>query len=658
MDTSADELKKSRGLPKKKSSAAKRRAPRGSAKPRTTADGSETGGSKPGGSETGRPTTRRPAGTARARSRIGVGDGAGAEAIELPTADGFTAAAAADGSRDAELDPDATAQAAEEILGANPLIGIDAAELLDAARRTLRLVAGRPGVLLEEHLALARELAAVLRGASQLAPDPRDRRFGHEVWQRSGYFKRLMQTFLAWRDTCQRILERADASPADRERARFVLSMFTEAFAPTNSLLGNPGAIQRLVETRGRSLLHGLQNFADDLLNNGGMPRQVDERRFQVGRNLATTPGAVVLRTEVFELIQYRPATAAVHARPVVVLPPQINKFYMVDLAPGRSFAQYAVAQGVPLFCISWRNPTAAQRDWNMETYLRAAKQAIEAAREISGADQVNVLAACAGGFTLATLLAHLEASGERPVASATLLVTVLDTAAPTLLGQFASRSSVAAAIGRSRRRGVLEGGEMARVFAWLRPNDLVWTFVANNWVMGNRPPAFDILYWNADNTRLPAEFHADLLRMFMENPLRHRGRLEVLGTPIDMSRVRIPFYVVAGITDHITPWEACYATRSIVAGPLTFVLSSSGHIQSVVNPPGNPKAKYHLNPDLSLPPQQWLEKASTHDGSWWDHWRDWLRGHSGGERPAPAQLGSAIHPAGDPAPGRYVHQR
>ncbi len=583
---------------------------------------------------------------------------AGAEALEMAAADGFAPEEAEPVGRDTTLEQEAATEAAEEILGANPLIGIDRAEMLDAAQRTLRLAFGRPKMLLEEHVGLARELAEVLRGSSGQAPDPKDRRFAHEVWRRSGYYRRLMQAFLAWRDMCHRILDRADATPEDRERARFVLSMLTEALAPTNSLFGNPGAIQRIVETRGRSLLYGLQNLVDDVLNNGGMPRQVDERKFQVGKNLAVTPGAVVFRTEVFELIQYKPATGKVHARPVIVLPPQINKFYMIDLAPGRSFAEYAVEHGVQLFCISWRNPTAAQRDWNMETYLTAARLAIAAAREITGADQVNMLAACAGGFTLATLLAYLEAIGERSVASATLLVTVLDTSAPTLLGQFASRSAIAAAIQRSRSQGVLEGTEMARVFAWLRPNDLVWMFVANNWVLGNRPPAFDILYWNADNTRLPAEFHADLLRMFLENPLRRRGRFEVLGTKVELSRVKVPLYVVAGITDHITPWEACYETRSMTRGPVTFVLSSSGHIQSIVNPPTNPKAKYFLNSDLKAPAKQWLERATAHEGSWWAHWRDWLAGHVGGERKAPTLLGSNGHPAGDPAPGRYVHQR
>jgi polyhydroxyalkanoate synthase len=568
------------------------------------------------------------------------------------------AAARADSAAQSELDQSAARDAAEQILGANPLLGIDREELMTAGRRLLRLMTLNPQVLIEENLAFGRELVAIAMGHSKIAPDPRDRRFSHAVWQKSGYYRRLMQGFVAWRDMLHRVLDRADTTTDDRERARFVLQLFCETFAPTNSLLGNPGALQRLTETRGKSLLWGLQNFIDDLTNNFGMPRQVDERKFQVGRNLATTPGAVVYRGESFELIQYRAQTALVHQRPLVIVPPQINKYYATDLAPGRSFAEYAVQHGVQTFCISWRNPTAAQRDWNMETYLTACKQAIDVACEITGADSVNAMAACAGGFTLATLLGHLAARGERRIASATLLVTVLDTSAPTLLGQFASRTGVNATIEKSRRAGVLEGSEMARVFAWLRPNDLVWLFVANNWVMGNRPPAFDILYWNSDTTRLPAEFHADLLRMFMDNPLREPGKINVLGTPIDMSKVDVPAYVVAGITDHITPWQACYQSRNILRGKMDFVLSSSGHIQSIVNPPTNPKAKYFLNDARPDDPESWLAGATEHAGSWWDHWSRWYARHGGGEINAPSGPGSARHPAGDPAPGRYVHQR
>jgi polyhydroxyalkanoate synthase len=566
--------------------------------------------------------------------------------------------APADKDAQPELEHAAATDAAEQILGANPLLGIDREELLVAGKRLLRLMTLNPQVLIEENLAFARELLAIAMGHSKILPDARDRRFSHNVWQKNGYYKRLMQGFVAWRDMLNRILDRADTTTDDRERARFVLQLFTETFAPTNSLLGNPGALQRITETRGKSLMWGLQNFIDDLTNNFGMPRQVDDRKFQVGRNLATTPGAVVYRGEAFELIQYTPQTNLVHKRPLLISPPQINKFYATDLAPGRSFAEFAVQHGVQTFAISWRNPTAAQRDWNMETYLSACKQAITVACDITGADKVNAMAACAGGFTLATLLGHLAARGEKRVASATLLVTVLDTSAPTLLGQFASRTGVHATIEKSRRAGVLEGSEMARVFAWLRPNDLVWLFVANNWVMGNRPPAFDILYWNSDTTRLPAEFHADLLRMFMDNPLKEPGKIEVLGTPIDMSKVDVPAYVVAGVTDHITPWQACYQSRNILRGRIDFVLSSSGHIQSIVNPPTNPKAQYFLNDSMPDDPETWLASASEHAGSWWDHWSHWYRQHGDGEVDAPGSPGSEQFPAGDPAPGRYVHQR
>jgi polyhydroxyalkanoate synthase len=569
--------------------------------------------------------------------------------------DGF---APADNAGQPELERAAATDAAEQILGANPLLGLDREELLAAGRRLLRLMTLRPEVLIEENLAFARELLAIAMGRSKITADPRDRRFSHVVWQKSGYYKRLMQGFVAWRDMLNRVLDRAETTSDDRERARFVLQLFTETFAPTNSLLGNPGALQRITDTRGKSLLYGLQNFIDDLTNNFGMPRQVDERKFQVGRNLAMTPGAVVYRGESFELIQYTPQTDRVHKRPLIIVPPQINKFYATDLSPGRSFVEYAVQHGIQTFCISWRNPTAAQRAWNMETYLSACKQTIDVACEITGADQVNTMAACAGGFTLATLLGHLAAEGDGRVASATLLVTVLDTEAPTLLGQFASRSGIAATIQKSKAKGVLEGSEMARVFAWLRPNDLVWLFVANNWVMGNRPPAFDILYWNSDTTRLPAEFHADLLRMFMENPLKSPGRIHALGTPIDMSKVTVPSYVVAGITDHITPWQACYQSKNILRGKIDFVLSSSGHIQSIVNPPTNPKAKYFLNSASPDDAETWLAGAQERGGSWWDHWSAWYAQHGAGEVSAPAALGSATHPAGDPAPGRYVHQR
>ena len=285
--------------------------------------------------------------------------------------DGF---APADTQGQPELEHAAAADAAEQILGANPLLGLDREELLAAGKRLLRLMTINPQVLIEENLAFAREAIDIAMGRSKITADPRDRRFMHVVWQKNGYYRRLMQGFVAWRAMLNRVLDRADTTTEDRERARFVLQLFTETFAPTNSLFGNPGALQRISETRGKSLLYGAQNFIDDLTNNFGMPRQVDERKFQVGKNLAVTPGAVVFRGEAFELIQYSPQTTLVHKRPLVIVPPQINKFYATDLSPGRSFAEYAVSQGIQTFCISWRNPTAAQRDWNLDTYLSACK--------------------------------------------------------------------------------------------------------------------------------------------------------------------------------------------------------------------------------------------------------------------------------------------
>ncbi len=578
-----------------------------------------------------------------------------AEENPLPGRDGF----AASGDAAPELDHADANYAAQQILGANPLIGFDMGEILGGLRRLAGLLVMRPEVVVKEELALLRELAAVIGGSSTVAPDPKDRRFNHDVWHKHGLYKRVMQGYLAWRQSLNNMLDQSAASGEDLERARFALQLVTEAFAPTNSLIGNPGAAQRIVETRGRSLLYGLKNFLGDVANNGGMPSQVDERKFHVGKNLAVTPGAVVLRTPVFELIQYRPATPTVHRRPLLIVPPQINKFYALDLSPGRSFAEFATANGVPVFAISWRNPTAAQRDWNLATYLAATLEAIDCAREITGSDSVNAMAACAGGFTLATLLGHLAAKGDRRVHSTTLLVTVLDTDCPTLLGLFASRSAMAAALARSRRNGVLEGRDMARAFSWLRPNDLVWLFVANNWVMGNRPPAFDILYWNSDTTRLPAEFHSDLLKIFTSNPLKTPDAMNVLGTSIDMRKLDLDTYVVAGVTDHITPWQACYESRGILpAQRMQFILSSSGHIQSIVNPPSNPKASFRTGTDLSLAADEWFARSTLQAGSWWTHWLAWLTERGGGTRPAPEQLGSAKFPAADPAPGRYVFQR
>jgi len=438
------------------------------------------------------------------------------------------------------------------------------------------------------------------------------------------------------------------------------MQFVTEAVAPTNTLIGNPGALARVVETKGKSILYGLRNMADDIMNNGGMPRMVDESKFQVGKNLAISEGNVVFRNDVLEVIQYKPHTDKIYSRPILMIPPQINKFYMVDLAPGRSYVEWATHNGIPFFAVSWRNPTAAQSDWNLETYIQASKEAIDAVCEISGSDDLNLMGACAAGFTMATLLGHYAALGSSKIKSSTMMVTVLDTRSETLLGMFASKSGIAAAQKRVKKQGVLEGKDMAKMFAWLRPNDLVWLFVANNWVMGNQPPAFDMLYWNADSTRLPAGFHVDLLNMYIANPLIEPESIEVLETKIDMNKVDCDTYIVAGITDHITPWKACYESREILKNTnMKFILSSSGHIQSIINPPTNKRAKYYTNPDLELDSEEWLEGAELNEGTWWLDWLNWYDKKQGGKKiKTPKTLGSKKHPPKDAAPGRYVHQR
>jgi polyhydroxyalkanoate synthase len=420
-------------------------------------------------------------------------------------------------------------------------------------------------------------------------------------------------------------------------------------------LFGNPEALKKIVDSGGASLIGGVKNLMADLLQNQGMPAQVDKTAFEVGKNLGTTPGAVVFRNEVLELIQYAPATAQVYSRPQLIVPPQINKFYVFDLSEGKSIVDYLVKSEFQVFMVSWRNPTAAQSHWDLDTYVGALLEAIAAVRDITGSDDVNLHGACSGAMTISALLGHLAARGETAVNAATLMVAVLDNKADSQLGLFATPEAIAAAKQNSLSKGVLAGEEMGRVFAWMRPNDLVWNYWVNNYLLGKTPPAFDILYWNNDATRLPARMHGQLLDIFVGNLFSKPRALSVLGTPIDLSGVTCDKYVVAGMTDHITPWKGVYNTARTFGGDTRFVLSSSGHIQSLINPPGNPKAKFFVNSGLPANADAWLAGAQAQKDSWWGNWTDWLRERSGERRAAPAAPGNERHPAGVEAPGTYV---
>jgi polyhydroxyalkanoate synthase subunit PhaC len=545
------------------------------------------------------------------------------------------------------------------VLGANPFVGLTRGQVAAAFGRLLQRVVVEPGVAVATALDAARQLVEVMIGRSDVAPVRRDKRFTHPAWSNNPLYRRLLQAYLVESRALLTLVDDVDLDPKSRERARFAVSLFTEAVAPTNTLAGNPSALAKAIETRGRSLVTGLRHFVHDVRHNGGMPSTVDTRPFTVGENLAVSPGQVVHRSDVFELVQYAPTGDTSLTRPLVAIPPQINKYYITDIAPGRSLVEYTVAAGVPYFAVSWRNPTAAQRDWDLDTYVTACKEAVQVACDITDSGDANVLGACAGGITMACLLGHLAATGDELVNSATFLVAGLDTSVESMVGMLTSNAAIEAARARSQRAGVLDGEDLARVFAWLRPNDLVWNYWVNNYLLGENPPAFDILYWNADTTRLPAGLHSDFLDLFRSNGLANPRALEVLGTPIDLGKVGCDAYVVAGSTDHIIPWTGAYRTTRLLGGEVEFVLSSSGHIQAIVNPPDNPKAKFSTRPGPPPPDADaWLDGADEHPGSWWEHWTTWLTARSGDERPAPADVGSTEHPPLEPAPGRYVHLR
>ncbi len=545
----------------------------------------------------------------------------------------------------------------EAAFGLLPLTGFSGADMFNVSRQVIEQAVKQPPLVLKHYTNFLLEMGRVMTGQSTVEPGAKDKRFTDEVWKTNPFYRALLQTYLTWQQSLGAFIDDADLGKKDAERARFVLSLYVDAVAPSNTLLGNPAAMKKMYETGGTSLVRGLTHMLEDLANNGGLPSQVDMKAFQVGKDLATSPGAVVFRNDVLELIQYQPTTPQVYHRPLLFVPPQVNKYYVMDLSPNKSMVRYLVANGLQVFTISWRNPTPEHREWGFDTYDHAILEASDVVRAITGSLDINILGACLGGMTLATLLGHLAARGDRRIHAVTFLVTVLDSNVESTMGLFATKETIEAARQVSRLRGVIEGQEMARAFAWLRPNDLIWNYWVNNYLVGNDPAAFDVLYWNNDTTRLPARLHEDLLGVLETNAFAHPGTLTVLETPIDLSRVTNDAYIIAGITDHITPWQGCYATTQLLGGEVKFILSNSGHIQAILNPPGNPKASYFVNERYPADPEHWLARAQKRAGSWWEDWRDWLGQRSGEQKAAPQELGSEQYEPGTPAPGSYVFE-
>ncbi len=507
-------------------------------------------------------------------------------------------------------------------------------------------------------LALGGQLGRVIRGDTLHSPHPHDTRFNDPTWTHNPLYRRGLQAYLSWQHQVRRWIDDSKLSEDDRARAQFIFALLNDALAPTNSLL-NPLAVKELFNTGGGSVIKGLSHMLDDLLHNNGLPSQTTKDAFEIGRTLAVTPGAVVFRNELLELIQYKPMSEKQYARPLLIVPPQINKFYIFDLSPSNSFVQYALKNGLQTFIISWRNPDVRHREWGLSSYIEATEEAMNVCRAITGARQVNLMGACAGGLTIAALQGHLQAKRQmRRVSSATYLVSLLDSEIESPATLFIDEQTLEAAKRRSYQRGVLEGRDMAKVFAWMRPNDLIWAYWVNNYLLGKAPPPFDILYWNNDSTRLPAALHGDLLDFFKHNPLTGPGGLEVCGTPIDMQKVTVDSFSVAGINDHITPWDVVYRSTLLLGGNRRFLLSSSGHVQSILNPPGNPKASFVENGELSSDPRAWYFDAKRTEGSWWPSWLSWIQERSGTQHETLMALGSQNYPPMEAAPGTYVRVR
>ena len=548
-------------------------------------------------------------------------------------------------------------QASRNTLALNPLVGITGRDLADSAGVLLKAIANEPKVAMEQWLSFLGELTAIVGGNSERAPKAGDRRFSDPTWKESGLHGGLLKAYLAWGDAVNGFVDKTSLSDIDKARAHLITEIFIDAVAPTNAILTNPAAVRKFADTGGQSLLNGLKNYVGDLANNRGMPSMVDTSAFKVGENLAITPGAVVFRNELLELIQYTPMTEKVWKRPLVVTPPQINKYYALDLSPDKSMVRFMLESGIQTFAVSWRNPTAANRDWGLETYVAALDEAVDAAREITGSEDITMMGSCSGGITSTAYFATLGSAGEKKIRNMVLAVCLLDpnSVEDSAFGCLITPETMRAAKETSRLRGIVDGHDLARMFAWMRPNDLIWNYWVNNYLLGNQPPAFDILYWNADTTRLPSGLHGDYLDLYFTNPFVNAGKLTLNNKTVDMSKVSADSYVIAGVTDHITPWKGVYKTAQIMGEGTTFVLSNSGHLQSLLNPPTNPKASFMIGQVNPAGPDAFLGAAEKRKGSWWLDWRDWLHARSGEEVAAPASLGSERHPIMGQAPGTYV---
>ena len=582
------------------------------------------------------------------------------------------------GDRLGEICQDVAQDAADIASSIRSLLGIDSVTAeLDPAGLGLALgklamsVAGNPAVFLRFSQSAMKYglrsaqavVTATLRGMGLNQEGPltpgADPRFADPAWTKNPLFYLVRQQHALLEGFVQDLLDGADLDEVTRRKADFVLRQVLDAAAPTNSLLTNPVALKKAFDTGGLSLVRGANNVLRDMATNKGMPRQITPGQFRPGHELAVTPGRVVFRNRLIELIQYEPQTETVHTVPLLFSPPWINKYYIMDLAPGKSLVEWAVRHGHTCFMISYRNPDETLTELTMSDYLREGPLvALEVVEEITGVQQTNLAGLCLGGTIAAAMIAWLAARGEDRIRSLTVMNTLLDFTLPGQLGVFTDETTIQRLDRTMERKGYLPADNMATTFNLLRARDLVWNYVVNNWLLGEEPAPFDILSWNSDSTRMPAAMQTEYLRsLYVENRLA-KGDLELAGERLDLTRISQDSYFVSAEKDHIALWKAVYAGARLVGGTVRFMLSNSGHIAGVVNPP-NPKSKHWVDSADTLPedPEVWRQQATEVATSWWEDWTPWIAERAG-QRREPPPMGSTMHPPLEAAPGRYVREK
>ncbi len=546
----------------------------------------------------------------------------------------------------AKLGPDALPDPAAMMQTLSAAAAADSERWLELSNRYYR-----------EHLELWQSCAAAAEGKKpQPAPAPDDRRFRAPEWQEP-YFNYLARSYLISSRWLSDLAAAAKLEPHAQHKLEFYTRQLIDAMSPANFPWSNPEALKLAAQTEGESINRGLKNLAADI--DRGLVSMTDETAFEVGRNLAITPGTVVYENDFMQLLQYAPLTETVHERPLVMVPPCINKYYILDLQPDNSFVRHALEAGHTVFMVSWRNMPEAMGKATWDDYLEhGVLRALAVVREICGVEQVNALGFCVGGTLLACALAVLRGRGENPVASVTFLTTMLDFCDTGELSVFVDEPYVAAREAEFADGGVLRGRELAATFASLRANDLIWPYVVNNYLKGRTPDAFDLLYWNGDSTNLPGTMYCEYVRStYLENRLREPGSLTMCGVPVDLGAVDMPSYVLAAREDHIVPWRTAYNTVQLIGGDIRFVLAASGHIAGVINPAKRNKRNFWINDTLPPDAEAWLQGAASVPGSWWPDWTRWLAAQGGEQLPARTP-GTAAYPVIEAAPGRYVREK